>query len=603
MNINSKLDECQIENYLLKNNCIIWENDENELISNLKFYVYHTGLIENSPWAKNSNVVSHYKNQGLSSLQKRIIQYLHKSFFKHGDPVYMKMQTIANRVQAPKRSIQKAIGRLVERKILLRFYLFTHNSDSKNHERAYLLPNNPLKVKLDNRIKYSHIKRSSLPKNFTEIELGNNNSNLDTKRTPQQGKRTPLPKTRDVRLTWNLQESLQKFRCIVYSIYSINYYYSQLNHFGCFKEKHYISYNVPPLRNGTKYDPLSFSFSDERNKKNMKRIPRYKLSVALPKPKPLLDKTFVGFNELISSVDYNLFNLSDNGQRKNILNHVASHTYDFDFEKLFSEKKLNVRNDTAKKKIRSLLSDYLKLFFSNEPLNYESTDYILKYWNLIDDPHYSKHKINHESNTYTRIMILTNNILKFKYNNDMTKFISIINRIEHFGMKNGWIKNKTGKCTLDDILLFRNNNGLKKYFVKDDKEFDQLLHSYRSKHKEASTRHKEVFIDSFYRDDRKNGEELWRKYQHAFDTSMDEKIGKLKSCKRELYGWNLTQSKIIDGYETPSIMEEYYDWCLQYFKKPGVLWLCNYHNFMQFVSERMWGERGMDKFWNFKHKI
>lgn len=572
MDLNTKLNQCQTENYLLDNNCIVWD-EEKELLGNLKFYVRHTGLIENSPWAENSDPISHYQKQGLSSLQKKIIQHFHQNFFKHGDPVYMKMQTIANRMQTSRQAVQRAIGRLVKRKILLRFYLFTHNEKTKDHERAYILPNNPLKIKLENRI-----------------------NNLDIKRMPHQVKRLPLLEGRGNHLISNLQESLQKFRCIVYYIYSINYYYSQLSIKSSLERKEYTSYIQQSQSDCSLNEP--FCFSDERNKKSMKQIPRYKLTAIDPNKKPLLNKTHIAFNELISSVDYNIFNLPDE-KRKNILNHVALHTYDFDFEKLFSEKKLNVKQDAAQKRTRSLLSDYLKLFFSDEPLDYDSTDYVLNYWNLIDDPHFSKHKVDHESATYSQILILTNYMLKFKYNNNRTKFLDVLGRIERFGQQNNWLNKNKNKWKLTDILLYRNSNGLKKYFVEDEDEFIRQLHSYRSKEKDASARWKEIFIDSFYRTDRKKGEQYHKHWHSKFDFFLDLLINKIKACKRQLYGMNLTQMRIIDGYETDSVLGEYCDWVIcNYDRKPDIFVLCEYHNYMQFVKERMKWEKGMDKFWD-----
>jgi DNA-binding Lrp family transcriptional regulator len=572
MDLNTKIIECQTKNYLFNNNCVYWD-EKREFWNNLKFYVHHTGLIENSPWAENSNPTSYYQNQGLSSLQKKIIQYLHTHFFKNGSPVYLKMTTLANRLKVKRQSIQRAIRRLVKRKILLRFYIFSDNAKKSkdNHEKAILLPNNPLKIKLECRI-----------------------NNLDIKRLPLQGKRLPLLEGRGNHLVSKLQGSLQKFRCIIYYIYSINYYYSQLST-KCFKEKHHTSYDVQSLRNCASHDTFSFS-SNERNKDTMKRIPRYKLTATQPETKPLLDKTFVGLNELISSVDYDLFNLPDE-KRRNLLDHVGIHTYDFDFNKMFSEKKLNTRHVVAQKRVRSLLSDYLKLFFSNEPLNYESTDYILRYWNNIDNPHFSKHRINHESNTYTRIMILTNYVLKFRCNNDMTKFLAITDRLERFGAQNNWLYNYKGKWKLDDILLSRNRYGLKTYFVEDEDEFTKRLHHYRSKEKDASKRYEEIIIDSFFRDNREKGKEYWNKWHSKFDQDLDMKINKMKSCKRELYKMNLTQSKIIDGYETAPILEQYCDWHLESAKRPDIIRLCNYHDFIQFIHQKMRGEYGLEKFW------
>jgi len=569
MKLNIELNESQTENYLLENGCIYWD-EKREFWNNLKFYTRHTGMIENSPWDENSDPVSHYPKQKLSILQKQIIRYLHKDFFRFGSPVYLKIQSIANKLQKPKRSVQKAIARLVKRKILLRFYVY---SDKYKQERSIILPNNPLKVKLDNRI-----------------------NNLHIKRTPLEGKRTPLLEGRGVHLIDKLQESLKINRSIIDYIYSINYYYSQLFTM-CFKEKNKTSFYTQRQERCETNE--FFVLSNEKDNESMKRIPRYKLNVASNESEKqlLLNKDHLDLNQLVCSVDFNIFNLPDE-QRRGLLNYVEMHSYDFDFNQVFSEKKLNTKHPVAQKQVRMLLSDYLQLFFSNEPLSHSSTDYILRYWNNIDNPKFSRHKINHESQTYTRMLILTNYMLKFEYKNDMTKFLEVIDRFERYGSQNHYLANGLKKWKLDILVLMRNSNGIKKYFLVNEDDFEKELFKYRSKEKGASARWKEIFIDGFYRADNQKGEKVYKKWHSKLDSFLDILINRIKANKRQLYQRNLTQRKIIDGYETDSILADYCDWLsFTIDPRPDIFSICNYDNFVQFVYQEMRGVRGMKNFW------
>jgi hypothetical protein len=330
----------------------------------------------------------------------------------------------------------------------------------------------------------------------------------------------------------------------------------------------------------------------------VKKIPRYKLSVALPNQKQSLDKNHVDFNQLVSSVDFDIYNLSDQ-HRKNLLSYVESHTYDFEFSNIFSDKRLSTKHPIAQKQIRQLLSDYLKLFFSNEPLNHESTLYILRYWNNIENPKFQKHKIdNPESLTYSKLLILTNYVLKFYYNNDMTKFLRVIERFERYGSQNHYLANTLKKWKLDHLILLRNSNGTKKYFLSEEKDFENELFKHRSKHKDSAKRWKSTYIHSFYATDRKKGEEKYKAYNSKLDSFLDLLINRLSECRRELYMRNLTQRKKIDGYETDSILADYCDWIsFTIAKRPSIIDLCNYDHFMQFVYQEMRGVRGMENFW------
>ena len=561
MDINTKLYDCQTKNYLLNNGCICWD-EKTEFYNNCRFYIQNTIDVKNSPWAKDSNVISHYKNIGLSVLQKRIIQYINHHFFQWGNPSYLKMQTLANRMQTTRRAIIRAISRLIERKILLRVHIF---SDKYKQARSILLPSNPLKIKLINRI-----------------------NNLHTKRSLPQGKRSLLQKNRSDRLIFKLRKSLQNNRCIIDYIYSFNTLYSQ---FTIKSSKRNNKATLYTQRQKRCADSESLMLN-ERNKDTMKKIPRYKLNPPLPETS--LDKKYV---DLVSSVDFDIFNLPDE-QRKNLLSYIEAHTYDFEFYKMFSDKKLNARHPIAQKQIRQLLSDYLKLFFSNEPLNHESTDYVLRYWNNVDNPKFSKHKTDPNSITYTRLLILTNYVLKFYYNNDMTKFLKVIERFERYGSQNHYLANTLKKWKLDQLILLRNSNGTKKYFLNAEKDFESELFKYRSKHKDAAKRWKDIYVESFYSTDKKKGLEKYNMYHNKLDSFLDLLINRIGASRRELYRRNLTKRMLIDKYETDSVLAEYCDWIsFSIAKRPNIFDLCNYDHYMQFVYQEMRGVRGMENFW------
>jgi len=325
-------------------------------------------------------------------------------------------------------------------------------------------------------------------------------------------------------------------------------------------------------------------------------IPRYKLNSALPDKKPL-DKTYVDFNQIVSSVDFDIFNLPDN-QRKNLLSYVASHTYDFEFEKMFANKKIYNKHPIEQKRYRQLLSDYLKLFFSNEPLNHESTLYILRYWNNIENPKFQKHRIKPNSMIYNRLLILTNFMLKFYYENEMTRFLTVIERFEKYGSQNHYLANTLDKWKLDHLLLLRNSNGIKKYFLNDKKDFEGELFKYRSKNKAAAKRWKGIYMRSFFSDNKEMAISRYNQWHSKLDSFLDLIINRLSECRRELYQRNLTQRKIVDGYEVDSILADYCDWfSFSIAKRPSIIDLCNYDHFLQFIYQEMRGVRGMDNFW------
>jgi DNA-binding MarR family transcriptional regulator len=560
------INECQLKNYLFNNNCICWD-EKQELYNNLRFYINHTVAIQNSPWAKGSAVISYYKKIGLSVLQKRIIKYLHHHFFQHGSPAYLKMQTLANRLQSTKRAIIRSINRLIERKILHRIHIF---SDKYKQTRSIIIPVLPLKIKLINKLHSLNIKRSSL-----------------------QAKRSLLPKNRDDRLVDKLQESLKKNRTLIDYIFNSNIFYTQ--HIVSSSKRN----NVPSVHIARSKEratkTTSTTISNERKKETMKRIPRYKLT---PTPSPFLDKKRITFNNLASSVDFDLFNLPDQ-QRKNLLNYVAINTFDFNFNITFSDKKLNVKHPVAQREIKQLLSDYLKLFFSNESLNHKVTNKILRYWNSIDNPKFQKHRTDDPNSLiYSRLLILTNYMLKFYYGNDITKFFNVIDQFNRYGSQNHYLANSLKKWKLDHLILLRNQNGTKKYFIADKKKFEGELFKYRSRNKEAAKRWKEIYINGFYRNDKKKGLEQYHQWRNKLDSFLDLLINRLSECRRELYQRNLTQMKVIDGYETDSILADYCDWVsFSIAKRPDIFDLTNYDHFMQFVYQEMRGVRGMQKFW------
>ncbi len=563
MNLSALIKECQLKNYLFNNECVCW-NEKQEFYNNCRFYIANTIALEGSPWAKESSPVSYYKNIGLSVLQKRIIRYLHENFFKWGSPSYLKIETLANRVKSSKRATIRAIGRLVERKILIRLQIF---SDKYKHYRSILLPINPLKVKLINKLRSLNIKRSSL-----------------------DAKRSLPPEIRRDRLLSKLPKLFQKNRQIIDSIYSINLVYT--NHIISGSKENYKP-SVYTQRQSRCAENTSLNLLQERSRKPMS-IPRYKLQSTQTKP-AILDRTFV---DLVSSVDFDVFNISDD-QRKNLLDYVEKHTYDFEFNKMFSEKKLTTRHPVGQRQNRQLLSDYLKLFFSNEPLNHETTNYILRYWNDIDNPKFQKHKIdNPNSITYIKLLILTNYMLKFYYNNDMKIFLEHIERFNKYGSQNHYLANTLNKWSLDGLILLRNSNGIKKYFMIHKKDFETELFKYRSRNKEAAKRWKEIYIHSFYGNNREMGIEKYDLYNSKLDSFLDLLINRLSECRRELYKRNLTKQMHIDGYETDSILADYCDWIsFSISKRPSIIDLCNYDHFMQFVYQEMRGVRGMENFW------
>jgi len=563
MNLSALIKECQLKNYLFNNECICWD-EKQEFYNNCRFYINNTITLEGSPWAKGSAPISYYKKIGLSVLQKRIIKYLHENFFQYGSPSYLKIETLANRVKSSRRSTYRAIGRLVDRKILIRLQIF---SDKYKQYRSIILPINPLKIKLINKLRSLGIKRSP----------------LDAKRS--------LPKEiRRDHLLSKLPKSFQINRQIIDYIYSINTIYTN-NIISGSKEDYKPS--VYTQRQSRCAENTSLNLSQERSKKPMS-IPRYKLKPIDSKP-VTLDRTLV---DLVSSVDFDIFNLADN-QRKNLLDYVEKHTYDFEFNKLFSEKKLNVRHVVGQRQNRLLLSDYLKLFFSNEPLNHEITNHILRYWNNVDNPRFQKHKIdNPNSITYAKLLILTNYMLKFYYKNDMTIFLNNISRINMYGSQNHYLANILKKWGLDNLIMQRNTNGMKKYWMIEKKDFEAELFKYRSRNKEAAQRWKEIYIHSFYGNDQKLGLEKYNQYHSKLDSFLDLLINRLSECRRELYKRNLTKQMMIDGYETDSILADYCDWIsFSIAKRPSIIDLCNYDHFMQFVYQEMRGVRGMEKFW------
>jgi hypothetical protein len=564
MNLSSLIKECQLKNYLFNNECICWD-EKQEFYNNCRFYINNTIALEGSPWAKGSAPVSYYKKIGLSVLQKRIIKYLHENFFQYGSPSYLKIETLTNRIGSSRRSTYRAIGRLVDRKILIRLQIF---SDKYKHYRSIILPINPLKVKLINKLHSLGIKRSRL-----------------------DAKRSLPPEVRRDRLLSKLPKSFQKNRQIIDSIYSINILYT--NHIISTSKESYKTSFYTQRQKQRCAENTSFNLLQERSKQSMS-ISRYKLKPIDSKP-VTLDRTFV---DLVSSVDFDIFNLADD-QRRTLLDYVEKHTYDFEFNKMFSEKKLTTRHPVGQRQNRQLLSDYLKLFFSNEPLNHESTNHILRYWNNIDNPKIQKHKIdNPNSIIYTKLLILTNYMLKFYYNNDMTIFLNNLSRIDMYGSQNHYLANTLKKWSLDGLIMLRNTNGIKKYWMTDKKDFEAELFKYRSKNKEAAERWKEIYIHSFYGNNRKLGLEKYNSYHSKLDSFLDLLINRLSECRRELYKRNLTKQMTIDGYETDSILADYCDWIsFSIAKRPNIIDLCNYDHFMQFVYQEMRGVRGMEKFW------
>jgi hypothetical protein len=525
-------------------------------------------------------------------------------------PAYFKMTTLADRLQVKRQSIQRAIKRLVKRKILLRFYLFFHNKQKNDYkERAIILPHNPLKVKLNLRINNLDNKRSPLPENnldFCRMSFSNRFNMLSTKRLPQMANGCPFLEGRGNRLISKLQKSLQRFRCIIYYIYSINTLYSNFP-IGSFKRSNRTSFYVG-FPDGKPAVNETFSFSLNERTKTMKRIPRYKLNTIPDKP-PLINKTHFDLNQLVSSNEFDFFTLPEN-QKSNVLNYVAQHTYDFDFEKIFSSKKLNVRQPVAKKKINSLLSAYLELFFSGEPIDSDVTDKILRYWNDVDNPQFVKHKINHESINYIEIMIFANYMLKFKYNNDITKFYEIIDRFAHYGTYNHCLAQNQEKWSLNYLLSNRNGFGFKKYFENNSEaDFKKEVFKFKipKPYQEAAERWKEIFVDSFYREDRKKGIEKYNMYSSTLDHFLYELIERIKVAKislkpLDMYKRSLvweTKVKSQFGNEVfPPILEEYCDWYSDWIqRKPTTTTLVSRENWMRFVRDEMRGVRGMKNFW------
>jgi len=245
------------------------------------------------------------------------------------------------------------------------------------------------------------------------------------------------------------------------------------------------------------------------------------------------------------------------------------------------------------------MHDYLKMFFSKEPLDHDVTNYILRYWNDVDNPKFSKHKTdNPNSFTYTKLLILTNYMLKFYYENDISKFLLIIERIEMYGSQNHYLANTLKKWKLDQLLLLRKSNGMKKYFIKEHNKFEEELFKYRSKHFDAAKRWKRIYINAFYRNNKEKGSDAYKRNNNKLDSFLDLLINRMKQNRRELYRKNLTQIKIIDGYETDSILSDYCDWIsFSIDRCPSIIDLCNYDHFMQFVYQEMRGVRGMNKFW------
>jgi len=611
MKLNTEINDCQPKNHLLdKNN---FENGKQELWKNLRFYIDNTIKAEDSPWSENSDPATspYYQNKKLSILQKQIISFLHKKYFRNSFPAYVKVTTLADQMQVPRSSIQRAIKRLVKRKILLRFYLFFHNKENNDYkERAILLPHNPLKVKLNHRIKYLDNKRSPQSKDeqdFCQMPFSNRFNMLNTKRKPQMANGSPFLEGRGYRLISKLQKSLQGFRHIIYYIYSINTLYSSLLVSSSKENSKTSFYSEFPDGNSTPYETPSFS-SNERTKP-MKRIPRYKLN-SIPDKPTLINKTHLDFSQLVSSNDFDFFTLPEN-QKGNVLNYVAQHTYDFEFEKVFSNKKLNTRQAVAKKNTNTLLSFYFELFFSGEPLNTDTTDKILTYWNAIDNPKFTKHKINHESITYIETMILTNYILKFNCDNDITQFFKIIDNIDQFGNQNFFLRDQTRKWGLNKIPLYHKKHGLKKYFkaYKNRVELKKAIFNdfkVEKKYQGAAKRWKEIFVDSFYRTKKEKGENIFEENRsrllNFLITLCNEVDLGHKTTRLNLYGRSLTQQTSVKnpyGEEwEPPILEEYCDWYGDWIqRKPNLDSFVSLENWMRFVRDEIRGVRGMNRFW------
>ena len=130
------------------------------------------------------------------------------------------------------------------------------------------------------------------------------------------------------------------------------------------------------------------------------------------------------------------------------------------------------------------------------------------------------------------------------------------------------------------------------------KDFEGELFKYRSKNKAAAKRFKHIYINAFYENDTKLGLERYELFHSKLDSFLDLLINRLSESRRELYQRNLTQRKMIDGYETDSILADYCDWLsFSIAKRPNIVDTCNYDHFMQFVYQEMRGVRGMENFW------
>lgn len=564
LDLNTKIKTCQLKNSLFNNKLICWD-EKTEFYNNCRYYISNTIALNGSPWAKGSSVISYYKRMGLSVLQKRIIQYLHNHFFQWGSPAYLKMQTLAKRLKTTRQAIYRAIGRLVKRKILHRVHIF---SEKYKQQRSIILPINPLKIKLINKINHSNIKRFHLhTKEFH----------------PDQDRRN--------RLVSKQPKSFQNQRQLIDYIYTNNIIFSNLLIKESFKK------NIPSEYTERKKRSAESSSLMKGTKMN-NRIPKYKLKVRETFQAPADTSVFDNFNQALASVDFNLFVLPPDQQR-NILNYVEKRTFDFEFNKFFSPKRLAVHHEVAKREIQQLMHDYLKLYFTREPLDHKVTSYILRYWNDIENPKFSRHKIdNPESMTYVRLLILTNYMLKYYFDNDINKFLLVIERIEMYGSQNHYLANTLKKWKLDQLLLLRKSNGMKKYFVKTHEDFEDELFKYRSKHFDAAKRFKRIYLNAFYRTNKEKGLEAYKRNNNKLDSFLDLLINRLKHSRRELYMRNLTQRKIIDGYETDSILSDYCDWISYSIDRhPNIFDLCNYDLFMQFVYLEMRGVRGMKNFW------